>query len=460
MTKRIAGLAALTLILISGAVDTILAQNKEGEVIEKIIGVVGTEIVLKSELEAQYIDFKAQGGGLSEKEGKCLLLEELLYQKLLINQAKIDSVVVEESQVEGEMQRRLDYFIAQIGSEKALEEYFKKPMAEIKSELRENLHSQLVAQRMQSNITQNTKVTPSEVQEYYKQLPEDSIPLINTEVEVAQIVFLAPASKDEVNKAKEKLRELRERIVQGEDFATMAILYSEDPGTAKQGGELGLVGRAEIDPAFAAAAFKLKGKEISRIVESQFGLHIIQLIERKGEKINVRHILIKPQLRGEDIARAKHLADSVSNLIRTQDTLTFEKAAYRFSEDPDSRNNGGLVPNPLTGSSTFELDELDPGLYYAIDKLKEGEISAPAAYKTRDGKQGYRIVYLKRRTEAHRANLKQDYQRIQYIALSQKRNERVRKWTAEKIATTHIHIDETFQSCNFINPWLMHHEAK
>lgn len=430
------------------------AQEGEGEVIERIAAVVGEEIILQSELEAQFADLKAQGSVKDARETRCFLIEELLYQKLLLNQARLDSVIVEDNQVENELNRRLEYFISQIGSESALEEYFKKPISEIKEELRENLRQQLTAQRMQSQITENTQVTPSEVRKFYQGLPEDSLPLINAEVEVAQIVFLAPVSDEEKKRARDKLNELRDRITGGEDFATLAILYSEDPGTAKKGGELGLVGRAEVDPAFAAVAYKLKGNEVSRVVESDFGLHIIQLIERRGEKVNVRHILIKPQVKGEDIAKAKQKADSVLNLIRTVDSLTFDKAAYLFSEDKESRNNAGLVVNPLTGSSNFELDQLDPGLYYAIEKISPGEISEPVPYKTRDGKQGYRLVYLRKKTRTHKANLKEDYQKIQQLALAKKQNEEIKKWVANKIKATHVEVNEDYRSCDFVNPWV------
>ena len=435
-------------------------RAQDNDVIEQIVAVVGEEIVLKSELHARISELKSQGRVLKEREVECYVLDDLLYQKLLVNQARLDSVIVEENQVEGELNRRMDYFVAQIGSEKALEQYFKKPIAEIKEELRDNLKEQLTAQRMQGEITQSIEVTPSEIKAYYNTLPKDSLPTINTEVEVDQIVFLAPVSKEENERAREKLNALRDRVIAGEDFATLAILYSEDPGTASRGGELGFVGRAEVDPAFAAAAFRLKGNETSRIVQSEFGLHILKLIARQGEKVNVRHILIKPQINGADIARARKKADSILADINRYDTLTFEEAAYLYSEDKESKNSGGMVVNPLTGASTFELDQLEPAMYNAIEGLKPGEISKPVVYKTRDGKQGYRLVHLKSRTELHKANLEQDYQRIQQIALIQKQEEEIKQWAAIKIKKTHIQLSETYKTCNFAHPWVEASAAK
>ncbi len=428
-----------------------IAQNEK--TLDKVIAVVGSEIVLYSELEVQYLQLRSQGA----KKGmdtRCEVLDNLLFQKLLINQSKLDSVEVTEGQVSAEVDRRIAYFVSQIGSERALEEYYKKPIEEIRAELAKGVKNQMLTQQMQATITSSIRITPSEVKKYYKDLPKDSLPLVNAGVEVAQLVILAPASRKAREAAKTRLNDMRDRIKAGEDFATLAILYSEDPGTAKKGGELGFVGKAEVDPAFANVAFKLKGSEVSRIVESQFGFHIIQLIERRDEKVNVRHILIKPKIEGADLQFAKNQCDSLKNVIQDIDSLDFARVAIMFSEDEESKNNAGLMVNPYTGSSVFELDQLEPAIYVATEKMEPGDISDPLTYSTRDGKQGYRIIQLLTKNESHRANLKQDYQLIQNIALARKQADQVENWIERKIQKTHIKVNPDYGSCKFINPWI------
>ena len=421
-------------------------------VLDEVIAVVGSEILLKSDLEKNVIQYKTQGM-LIDENLRCRVLEDLIFQKLLINQSKLDSIEITEQQLDQELDRRIKYFISQIGSERALEEYYKKSMDEIKAELRGNLRDQMVIQRMQGEVTSGMDITPAEVQKFYKSIPTDSLPMINTQVEIRQIVILAPANRKQVEKAREKLKALRKRIMDGEDFATMAILYSEDPGTAKQGGELGFVGRAEVDPAFAETAFKLKGNEVSRIVKSAFGMHVIQLIDKKNDKVNVRHILIKPKVQGTEILRSKHLCDSVKEVVDRYDSLSFETAALRHSEDIDTKNSGGLMVNPYTGSSMFEFDQLDPSIYIAIEKLDERDVSISTAYSTRDGKKGYALYYISKKQEAHRASLKLDYQLIQEIALQQKQEQVVTEWIEEKLKKTYSSINSEYRSCNFDNDW-------
>ncbi|MEQ9065006.1 MAG: peptidylprolyl isomerase [Vicingaceae bacterium] len=421
-------------------------------VIDEVIAVVGSEVLLKSDFEKNLIQYKSQGT-IVDDDLRCQVLEDLLFQKLLLNQAKLDSIEITDKQIDQELDRRIKYFISQIGSERALEEYYKKSMAEIKAELRGNLKDQMIIQRMQSEVTMDMDITPSEVKKFYNEIPKDSLPLINDQVELAQIVILAPPNRQQIEDARSRLNELRERVVQGEDFATLAILYSEDPGTAKQGGELGFVGRAEVDPAFAETAFKLKGREVSRIVKSTFGLHIIQLIDKQGEKVNVRHILVKPKIEGAEILRSKEICDSVGLAIYRYDTLSFQEAAIRHSEDEETKNSGGLMVNPYSGSSMFEFDQLDPSVYTAIQNLREGELSESTAYSTRDGKKGYSLYYVSKKVEGHRANLEQDYQLIQEFTLQKKQESVVRKWIDEKLHDTYSHLNEDYQNCKFENSW-------
>jgi len=277
------------------------------------------------------------------------------------------------------------------------------------------------------------------------------LPFINSEVELAQIVKLPPVNREEIEKVKNKLQELRYRVLNGESFATLAILYSEDPGSAKNGGELGLFGRGEMFPEFEAAAFTLKSGEVSEIVETEAGFHILQLIERRGEYINVRHILLRPKVSPLDLAKAKIELDSIAGLIKRGE-YTFEEAVKKFSDDP-SKNNGGLLINPMTGTSLFDSDQLDPKVFFVVDKLDVGEISAPVQFQTQDAKDAYRILYLKSRTDPHKANLKQDWDKIQEWALEDKKQEAIGDWIADKSENTYIKINKEYDDCVFLNSW-------
>ena len=428
-----------------------LSSMAQKKVIDEIEAVVGDEIILMSELENQIISYQTQGM-LIDESMRCQLFEEMLFQKLLINQAKLDSVEVTDSQVESEMNRRLRYFISQIGSEKKLEEYYQKSIAEIKDEFRELVKEQMLAQQMQQKITGGVRVTPSEVKEFYNNLPADSIPVINSQVEIAQILIKAPISEKAKLAAREEIESIRKRILNGESFSTLAVLYSDDQGSAVKGGELGFTGRAEFVPEFSAVAFSLKSNEISEVVETQFGYHIIQLIKREGEKVNVRHILIKPEIETEDLAKAEEKANKVYQMLLS-DSLTFEEAAETYSDDEDSKNNGGILINPQTGSSMFDIDQVSPQLFFIIDKMKEGEISKPVAFEMPDGTKGFRIVKLVKRTEPHRASLKTDYDLLQQAALNNKKNKVLKEWIENKTKSTYIQISDKYKNCPFENNW-------
>lgn len=437
-------------------VSSAFAQSKQ--VVDKIVAVVGSNLILKSDIENEYQQYVNQGFPATE-ETRCSVLEELLFQRLLINQAILDSVDVTEAQVEGELEQRIQYFIKQIGSEQKLEEYYGKNIAQIKEDFRSDIKKLLLAKAMQAKITSDLKVTPADVRAYFNSIPVDSLPLLNSEVEIGQITKKPPIDDKEKARVKAKINDLRERIVQGEDFATLAVLYSEDPGSAKAGGELGLLSRNELVPEFAAEAFSLKGKEVSKIVESPFGFHIIQQIERKGELINVRHILLVPKTSGADLYKAQQFCDSVHQLI-LKDSLSFSDAALNFSDDAESKNNGGIIPNPQTGSSKFETSELDQTIFFTIDKLKVGEISEPVLMQTADGKKAYRLLYLKSRSEPHRANLKDDYQRVQNIALTLKQTKVIDNWIKSKLKTTFVKIDQDYKTCNFKHEWFTVNKAE
>ena len=421
-------------------------------VIDQIVAVVGSFIVKSSDIDMQYNQMMLQGTIQKNENAKCSILENILFNKLMLNQAKIDSVVVSDEQVENELDRRLRYYINQFGSKEKFEEFYKKSTLEFKDEFRDIIKNQMIVQTMDGNITDNVRVTPSDVKKYFEEIPIDSIPLIDAEYEIGQIVRQPEISKEEIEVVKFRLQELRERILKGERFASLAVLYSEDPGSATKGGELGLFGRGEMAPEFEAAAFNLKKPEdVSPIVKTKFGFHILQLIERRGDFVNVRHILLTPKVSPYQLMKAKNYLDSIYQII-TDSSLTFENAALRFSDDP-SKNNGGLIVNPSTGNSKFAADDIDPSIFFVVDKLKVGEISKPVVMKDSDGKQAYRLIFLKSRTTAHRANLKDDYDKIQNAALENAKSKEIKKWIIEKNNKTHIKIYEPYLECNFENNW-------
>ncbi len=427
-------------------------RTKNPLVVDQIVAVVGGNVVLLSDVENEYIQYMLQGNTKGGQALRCRVIEELLFQKLLLVQAEIDSVVVTEKQVNNELERRMRYFISQIGSKEKLEAYFGKSIIEIKEDLRERIKDNLMIQEVQSKITANVKVTPNEVMEFYNNIPADSLPLITPEYEILQIVKKPPVSDVEVTMVKEKLNSLRDRVLKGEDFSTLANLYSMDPGSMSKGGNLGLIGRGETYPEFEAAAFSLKPGEVSPVIKTEKGYHIIQMIERRGEFVNVKHILIIPQPSMADLAKAKKDLEHIASLIAA-DSLTFEEAAAKYSDDP-TKNNNGLLTNSYSGTSLFDAQEIDPSIFFVVDKLKVGEISAPTLYTNEeDSRQAYRLLMLKSFTQAHRADLKADYPRIQSMVLMFKQNEEINKWISKKSEATYIKIADDFINCDFQFDW-------
>lgn len=424
----------------------------DGQVIDEIVAVVGDNIVLRSDLEAQRLQALEQGVTV-DADAYCFIMEEMLFQKLLLHQADLDSVEISEQQIQGEMDRRLRYFITQLGSQDRLEEFYGKSIGEIKAELYDLLESQLRAQQVQQSLTSNIKVTPSEVRAYFDKIPKDSLPLIDAEVEVAHIVIKPVISEKERQATIDKLNGWRDDILAGrKQFETIAILYSKDPGSAKKGGELGLTPRSSFVPEFSAAAFDLSPGEISPVIETDFGFHIIQLIERRGEEINARHILLKPRVDNNSVIRAKTLLDSVVDLIN-KDSISFEQASVLYSQDQDSRNSNGIIANPYTGSSRWNMDEVDPSLFLAIDKMKEGEMSKPVVYQTAEGI-AYRVLRLNTRTKPHRANMRDDYQLLQNAALQEKKDKAIDDWIKSRVYSSYISIADAYVNCTYKYNWL------
>lgn len=448
MINRMIIATLLTLLL--GSVSHVVAQNEK--VVDEIAALVGSHPIYWSDVEAQYAQAKAQGVPGDPFKLRCDIFENLVFQKLLVYQAEIDSLVVSDDQVNNELERRLRYYIQQFGSQQKLEEFYDKSLDEFKNELREPLRLELLSQQAQSAIVTNVKMTPNETKEYFNSLKPDSIPIVPTEYEIGQIVKTPVVGAAQLKEAREKLLALRARILKGEKFSTLAVLYSEDPGSAAKGGELGLFGRGSMAPEFESAAFNLKNKnDISEVIKTKFGYHLLQLIERKGDFVNVRHILIIPKVSPDDLVVAAAKLDSIADKIKA-DSLTFDKAAMLYSDDP-GKVNGGLIQSQSSGNTRLAADELDPKVFFIIDKMKPGEISSAVPYLTEDGTQAYRILYLKLRTEPHKANLKDDYNKIQEWALDNKRAKVVAKWVETKSKTAYIRLSDRYKNCEFKYNW-------
>lgn len=428
------------------------SAQPRGQVIDQVVAVVGDEPILKSDLTVSRTQLRGQG--MKDKDiDDCTLLEDLLFEKLLLNQAQVDSVEVTEEQVKNEMQKRLNVFIQQVGSREALEEYYDKSMNEIKEELYDVLQQQMLVQRMQQKITQNLNTTPQDVRDYYESLTKDSVPRVNAAVEVGHIVKYPEVSREERLRVKERLREFKEGVVSGErDFTTLAVLYSQDPGSASKGGELGMTTRGTMVPEFDAVAMKLAEGEISDVFETDFGYHIMKMIEKDGDQYNARHILLKPKVSNDQLEESRVYLDSIATLIE-RDSISFEEAARKYSDDESTSNQNGFIVNQQSGSTVFEMDELDPQLFLTIDTLEVGEVSAATLWSDRKGQQGYRLVKLISRSEAHLANLKDDYQMLQNQASQKLRQEKMDSWIREKVEETYIHINDQYKSCNYEYDW-------
>lgn len=442
-----------TTVLLIALMALVFAKQgrSQEQIIDEVVAVVGANFILQSDIETQYVQHRLQGTIKDAKATRCAILEELLFQKLLLNQAELDSIEVSDDEIEQTMDARFRYYIQQFGSQEKLEQFYKKPLIQIRDEFRSLVKEQLMVDKVQQKLVKDIKVTPSEVRNFFNKMPKDSIPVIEMEYEVGRIMKEPSISKEEMDATRERLRGLRERLLKGENFAALAALYSEDPGSARKGGEIGFVGRGQLYPEYEAAAFNLKKGEISDVIKSKAGYHIIQLIERRGEMINTRHILLMPKISDADLTKSSRLLDSIAGLIRNKE-MTFEDAALKFSDDP-GKINGGLMVNEMTGNSRFLAKHFDPKIFFAIDKMNVGDISKPMAIMDQDAKQTLNIYYLKTRTEPHRANLRDDYSTIQEWALNKKQNDAINKWIGEKIGKTYFRINEAYEDCHFEHNW-------
>ena len=440
--NRILGILLLFTFIVGG----VKAQDK---VIDQIVAIVGGNIILKSDVEQMHMNQQAQGV-TSEGDMKCEILEDFLINKLLVAEAEMDSLItVTASQINGQMDGQMQMYMQHFGTESAVEAYFKKPIALIKSDMQDAIREQLLSQQMKSKIVENVTVTPSEVRFHYRSLSKDEIPTIPTQYEFAQITLQPKVELEEDNRVKARLRELKKQIESGSrSFQSMAIIYSEGP-SAKDGGVIGYSGRAQLDPAYASAAFNLKGDKVSNVVKSAFGYHIIQLVDKKGGKVNTRHILMKPKVSVEAKEEAYNRLDSLSNLIR-KDEISFEQSAMMFSYDKNTRNNGGVSINPNTMSSKYSIEELDGDASKILTKMNLNEISKP--FETVDmesQQQVYKIVQLTNKIESHKADLQNDYQTLAEMYLAKKKEDTLQEWISERQSQTYIRIDNTYANCNF-----------
>lgn len=425
-----------------------VAQNNT---IDEVIWVVGDEAILKSDVEAYRM--QAEQEGIKWKgDPDCTIPEQIAVEKLFLHQAAIDSVEVTESEITAGVEQQIEYLISGIGSREKLEEYYKKSLSQIRAELRDNYRDRQMVQNMKQKLVEDIAVTPAEVRRYFSTLPQDSIPFVPTEVEVQIIAQTPRIEQEEINRVKEELREYTDRVNKGEStFQTLARLYSEDPGTARRGGELGYSGRGMLDPAFANVAFNLTDpKKISKIVESEFGFHIIQLIDKRGDKVNVRHILRKPVVSEEAITRSLERLDSIAADIRA-DKFSFEAGASMISDDKDTRNNNGLMANTSqTGrTSKFRLQDLPPEVAKVVDTMQVGQISKSFQMINERGKTICVIAKLKSRVEGHKATITEDFQVMKDVVVNKRREEILHKWVVNKIKSTYVRINDRYKDCQY-----------
>lgn len=427
-----------------------ISLHAQNNVIDEVVWVVGDDAILKSQVEEQYRSMQYDGQKI-DGDPYCVIPEQIAIQKLFMHQAKLDSITIPDAQVFQEVERKLNYFVANIGSKEKVEEYFNKPMSELREEMAEMVREQGIVQEMQRHLVKDIKITPSEVRRFFSGLSSDSIPYIPTQVEVQIITINPKIPQQEIDNIKARLREYSDRITKGEtEFSTLAILYSEDPGSARMGGELGFMGKAQLVPEYADVAFNLNDpKKVSKIVETEFGYHIIQLIEKRGDRINTRHILLKPKISEKELNNSIARLDSLRNDI-TAGKFKFEEAAQYLSQDKNTRNNQGLMVNQENGTTKFQMSELPQEIAKVVNTMKAGDISQP--FVMIDQKKGQEVavlVKLRSRVEGHKANMSDDYQALKSIVEQKRREELIENWIRNKQKETYIRIKDGWRNCDF-----------
>jgi len=432
---------------------TVVAAIPETSIVDEVIWVVGDEPILKSDVEAMRLQAEAEGNRFKGNPD-CTIPEQIAVQKLFLHQAAIDSIEVTESEVMQGIDNQIERWVQMVGSQEKLEEYQNKTMAQIRNDIHDEYKNTLMVQQMRQKLVEDVTVTPSDVRNYFKDVSEDSIPFVPTEVEVEIITLQPRISMEETNRVKDKLREYTDRVNKGETtFATLARFYSEDPGSARKGGELGYMGRGMLDPAFANVAFNLTDpKKVSKIVESEFGFHIIQLIDKRGDRVNCRHILLKPQVSAEAIEQVKERLDSIGDDIRGG-KFSFEEGATFISDDKETRNNHGLMSfddvENQQRTSRFQMKNLAPEVARAVDTLKVGEVSKAFTMINDKGKLVGAIVKLRNRIESHKATITEDFQVLKNVVLAKRREDVLREWLSDKIKHTYVRMNDRYKDCEF-----------
>lgn len=440
------------------ALASVAAPGTPGNsIIEEVAWMVGDQPIYKSEIEEAYQQMLYEKTPVNG-DPYCVVPEQLAIEKLFLHQADMDTVEVQESMVSMAVDQRLNYLITNLGSKEKVEEYFRKPMSEFRTQLSDMMRNQYRIQQVQASLTKDLKVTPSDVRRYFSELPQDSIPFVPLQVECEIITINPKIPQEEIDDIKSRLRQYADRVNKGEsDFSTLAILYSEDPGSSVRGGEIGFMGRGHLEPEYAAVAFNLNdSKKVSKIVETQYGYHIIQLIEKRGDRVNTRHILLRPKVSDQELTEAVHRLDSVRANIVTHKRFTFEEAAPILSQDKDTRNNQGRMINQASGTTRFEMKDLPQEVAKVVDKMQVGDVSE--AFIMKDPKRDRDIVAIVKLTEripAHRANLSEDYQTIKGMYENSAKQKMVKEWIANKIRDTYVKIEENWADCEFEHPeWL------
>ena len=441
----------LLFFVLAVAVSLPVFADDDDNVIDEVVWVVGDEAIYKSEVEEQYRQMQYDGQRI-DGDPYCVIPEQLAVQKLFLHQAKLDTITVPDATVFQQVEARINYLIANIGSKEKMEEYFKKPVTEIREELANIIRDQGTVQEVQRTLVKDVKITPAEVRRFYNQLPSDSIPYIPLQVEV-QIITLNPkVPQQEIDNVKARLRDFSDQVNRGErDFSTLAVLYSEDRGTAMMGGEMGFVSKSNLVPEFADVAFNLNDpKKVSKIVETEYGYHIIQLIEKRGDRINVRHILLRPHVSEKDITDALERLDSLRTDLVDNKKFSFDEITQFVSQDKDTRNNKGLMVNPQTGNPKFEMGQLPQDIAKVVADMQVGDISKPFVMTDeRKNKEVVAIVKLKSRIEGHKANMSDDYQTLKAIVEEKKKTEILNEWLAKKQNETYIRIKDGWRNCEF-----------
>jgi len=420
------------------------AQDNE-VIIDRIIAKVDDYIILKSELERSYLDFLSRGE-LRGSNAKCQILQQLVVNKMLVAQSEIDSIYVDDAEVNSNLDRRMSIMSQQFGGEEAIEKAYGKSLNQIRAEIFENIKEQLTIQRMQSELTASLKVTPSEVKKFFKDIPQDSLPYFSTEVSIAQIIREAVPGKEQKDKVRDQMLDIRSQLESGISFEILARKYSQDPGSAANGGQLGFYSRGELAPEYEAAALSMKPGEVSMPVETQFGFHLIQLQEKRGNTFRTRHILITPQPNQEDYQLAENYLDSIRTRIML-DSVTFQSAAKEHSDDQTTSSAGGFFQDE-SGALRLPAEQLDPNIFFTIDTMKIGNITKPLRFQNKDGSYAYRIIYYKDRVAPHLANLEIDYQKIAAATLANKKNIVLSKWFEKARGNVFIEVDPEYDYCN------------